>query len=96
MTPNESAFERNNKKTSLLAKSMLAERKHKVASIMAMLMFIMSAISSAQVMFLDLGVEDQDSSSSDRFQHTRACRRASNVLRWTSRLRRRRCRRQPR
>ena len=64
MTPSESAFERKDKKTSLLAKSMLAERKHKVASIMAMLMFIMSAISSAQVMFLDLGIEEEDSSSS--------------------------------
>ena len=58
----QSAFERNNKKTPLLPNSMLAERKHKLASIVAMLMFIMSAISSAQVMFIDLDLDDKDSS----------------------------------
>ncbi|MGY8746363.1 MAG: hypothetical protein ACKVG2_07420, partial [Candidatus Poseidoniales archaeon] len=40
---------------------MLAERSHKLASFVALLMFLMSSISSAQVMFIDFEFEDEDS-----------------------------------
>ena len=51
---------RKDKKTTLLPTFMLAERTHKFASFVALLMFLMSSISSAQVMFIDLELDDEN------------------------------------
>ena len=56
-----SAFQRKDKKTIHTPQTMLAERSHKLASFVALLMFLMSSISSAQVMFIDFEFEDEDS-----------------------------------
>ena len=51
---------RKDKKTTLPPTSMLAERTHKFASFVALLMFLFSSISSAQVMFIDLELDDEN------------------------------------
>ena len=53
-------LKRKDKKTTLLPSFMLAERTHKLASFVALFMFLMSSISSAQVMFIDLEFDDQN------------------------------------
>ena len=51
---------RKDKKTALRPIIMLAERTHKFASFVALLMFLFSSISSAQVMFIDLELDDEN------------------------------------
>ena len=53
-------YKRKDKKTTLLPTFMLAERTHKFASFVALLMFLMSSLSSAQVMFIDLELDDEN------------------------------------